>query len=462
MAIAEIMASSGRRDGRSSTMPLPLFCIIFSLILFLLPFPSAHAGEVTLKTGFAQPVMPEGEGGRVYLRVSLDGVASESEGRRIPANVVLVIDKSGSMLGGRIDQAKEAALMAVERLGDRDVLGVVAYSDEAFTLSPAARLRDTDAVRQDIRRLDADGRTALYAGVTQGIRELKPFVDPYAVNRIILLSDGLANIGPSSPKELEDLGREAARANITVTTIGLGLGYNEDLMTRLALASEGNHAFVEHPDDLVDIFNKEFGDVLSAIGSDVEIIIECPDGVRPMRALGREAKIEGQKVRLDMNKVYGKQQKYAVIELEVAKAAASGAAKAAIVEVTYTDMASKQKRSLEGKADIRFSRDSGEAKASVDGEVMASVTRQIATENNEKAVLLRDSGKVEEARKVLKENVDYLNRQADALPTAAAAPLRELSKKNETDAGNLTGQNWDRQRKSMRAQQYKDKTQQKY
>ena len=438
------------------------FLSLFSLIPLLIPFCVAEAGSVTLKTGFAQPVLQEGESGRAYLRVSLEGLAAEGEGRRIPANVVLVIDKSGSMKGERIEQAKEAALMAVERLGEQDVLGVVAYSDDAYALSPASRLRNTDEVRRDIRRLQADGRTALYAGVSQGIRELKPFADPYAVNRIILLSDGLANVGPSSPQELEGLGREAAREDITVTTIGLGLGYNEDLMTRLALASDGNHAFVENPDDLVDIFNEEFGDVLSAIGSDVDIIIECPDGFRPMRALGRDSKIEGQKVKLNMGKVYGKQEKYVVVELEVAKDRARGTAEAAKVQVSYTDLASKQKRSLNGEAAIRFTKDTSEAKASVDAEVMASVTRQIATENNEKAVSLRDSGKVEEAKKVLKENVDYLNRQADALPGAAAAPLRELSKKNEADADNLTGADWGRQRKLMRAQQYKDKTQQKY
>jgi Ca-activated chloride channel homolog len=445
------------------TMTRFIFASLFSFALTFIPFSAAGAAEIGLKAGFAQPVLPEGEGGRAYLRVGLDVPAEEGERSRIPANVVLVIDKSGSMQGERIDQAKEAALMAVERLGDRDVLGVVAYSEEAIVLSPAERLRNAERVRADIRRLRADGRTALYAGVSQGIRELKPFVDPYGVNRIILLSDGLANVGPSSPKELEGLGREAARQNMTVTTIGLGLGYNEDLMTRLALASDGNHAFVEEPEDLVDIFNKEFGDVLSATGSDVEIIIECPDGLRPMRALGREAHIEGQKVRLGMSRIYAKQEKYVVLELDVAKDRASGAGQAAKVEVSYTDMASKAKRSLRGEAQLRFTRDASEAKASVDAEVSAAVARQIATETNEKAVSLRDDGKVEDARRLLRENADYLSRQAESIGSApAAAPLRELSKKNSQDADNLGGENWERQRKIMRAQQYKDKTQQSY
>jgi Ca-activated chloride channel homolog len=440
-----------------------IFSSLFSLILFLFPLSAAKAGStVTVKAGFAQPVISEGEGGRVYLRVGLEGIAPEGEAKRVPANVVLVIDKSGSMQGARIAQAKDAALMALERLSERDVLGVVAYSDEAYTLSRTGPLRNVKAVRDDIMRLRAEGRTALFDGVSRGISELKPFVDAYAVNRIVLLSDGQANVGPSTPKELEALGRDAAKANITVTTIGLGLGYNEDLMSKLALASDGNHAFVEDPEDLIDIFNAEFGDVLSAIGSDVEIIIECPDGFRPMRALGRDATIDGQKVKLGMNKIYGKQEKYVVLELEVAKDRAKGEPAAAKVDVSYTDMASKEKRNIQGAAQIRFTRDAGEAKASVDGKVMEAVTRQIATENNEKAVSLRDSGKIDEAKKVLKENADYINRQADALPTTTAAPLRELSKKNQADAENLNEGNWDRQRKTMRAQQYKDKTQQKY
>lgn len=420
------------------------------------------AEKVRISADLAQSVLPEGRNGSVFLRVSLEGVLSEEEGRRVPANVVLVIDKSGSMGGQRIEQAKEAALMAVERLGDEDVLGVVTYSDDATVLSPAGQLRDTAAIRSDIRGIYANGRTALYAGVSQGIRELSDFVDPYKVNRIILLSDGLANVGPSSPQDLQELGIEAAQQGISVTTIGLGLGYNEDLMTQLALASDGNHAFVEHPDDLVDIFNAEFGDVLTAIGGDAEIIIECPDGFEPVRVLGRQARIEGSQVKMKFNQIYGKQQKYVMVELKVDEDRAKGQAEAAKVEVNYTDLASKKRTSASSRAEIRFSGSKDEVKRSVNKEVMAAVATQIATERNEEAVRLRDTGKVEEAKQLLKDNAAYLEEQAESLPAEAAAPLNDLSKKNLTDAENLTGSDWVGTRKSMRARQYKDKTQQSY
>jgi Ca-activated chloride channel family protein len=431
-------------------------------LLALPPVPAEAGQSIKLQTQLGQTVMPEGKSGRVYLRVSLEGIAPREEGARVFANVALIIDKSGSMKGDRIEQAKEAALMAVERLGDQDVLGVVAYSDEAHVIWNAGALRDTDELRQSIRELEAEGRTALYAGVSQGIRELREFVDPYKVNRVILLSDGLANVGPSSPRELEALGREAAREGISVTTIGLGLGYNEDLMTRLALASDGNHAFVEDPDDLVSIFNEEFGDVLAAVGSDVEIIIDCPDGFEPVRVLGREARIEDGKVRLKLNQVYGKQEKYLVVELNVSEKRAQGKARAAQVEVNYTDLASKRRASVKGEAELSFSASERDVKSSVDKDVLAAVTTQIATERSEKAVTLRDSGKMDEAKQVLRENAAYLKEQAEKLPSAAAAPLREMSKRNLQDAENLNEDVWDRTRKSMRANQYRDKTQQSY
>lgn len=420
------------------------------------------ASSLKLNSELSQTVMQEDKEGRVYLRVSLEGIYEEDEGERVPANVLLVIDRSGSMRGERLEQAKEAALMAAERLGDDDVLGIVAYSNDARVLVPASRLRDADEVRSAIRRLQAGGRTALYAGVNQGLRELSEFVDPYAVNRVILLSDGLANVGPSSPNELAALGREAAGDGVSVTTIGLGLGYNEDLMTRLALASDGNHAFVEHPSDLVSIFNSEFGDVLAAVGGDVEIIIDCPEGFKPVRIIGREGTIKGGKVRMSMNQLYAKQEKYAVIELQVDEDYAKGDARAADVAVEYTDLRSKARRTVKSEALVKFSASEDKIKASINRKVYASVATQIATERSEKAVTLRDSGKVEEARKLLRENADYLASEAEKLPAADAAPLQSLSKRNLTDAENLNEEDWGRTRKSMRALQYRDKVQQSY
>ena len=121
--------------------------------------------------------------------------------------------------------------------------------------------------------------------MSHGLEELTKNLSAARVNRMILLSDGQANVGPRSPNELGRLGEVAARQGIAITTIGLGLGYNEDLMTQLAVSSDGNHAFAENATDLAGIFQHELGDVLSVVAQDVQIEIDFDAGITPVRAI---------------------------------------------------------------------------------------------------------------------------------------------------------------------------------
>jgi Ca-activated chloride channel homolog len=426
---------------------------------------SALAGDrVRLIVEPAQSILPAETEGRAYVRVNLDCLRGEGkEPGRVPVNAALVIDKSGSMSGEKIEHARAAALMALDRLGASDVLSVIAFDDQIEVVSHANKVRDTGAIRSRIEKIRPGGSTALFAGVSQGLRELREFHDPYQVNRVILISDGHANVGPSSPEELARLGREAARDGMSVTTIGLGTAYNEDLMSKLAYASDGNHAFAERPRDLIEIFNKEFGDVLSVAAQDVEIELSFPEGFKPMRSLGREAKIDGRRVSLKLNQLYGGQQKYLLVEVEVAKEAAREETEIAKVELSYTDLATKDKVKVGGAARVRFSRSAKESEESVNKEVMGAVAVQVATEENERAVKLRDEGKVEEAKKALQQNAQFLRGQAAALGGApAAAPLSDLATKNTEDAEAVSGGEWGRQRKEMRSRQHRDKSQQSY
>jgi len=140
--------------------------------------------------------------------------------------------------------------------------------------------------------------------VVKGSTEIRKFLDRNRVNRVILISDGITNVGPSSPEALGNLGASLGKEGISVTTIGLGVGYNEDLMTKLAMYSDGNHAFAETPQDLARIFDHEFNDILSVVAQDVTIKITCDSNIRPIWVLGREAEIAGQNIILDFNQVY--------------------------------------------------------------------------------------------------------------------------------------------------------------
>jgi Ca-activated chloride channel family protein len=441
-----------------------------ALVLFS-PVTAPQAAEVKVEADLGRAVLPTADPGSVYLRLSLKSLAATKRERQTRINAAIVIDRSGSMQGDRIAAAKEGARVALERLSSDDAIALVAYNHNVDVLSPAAPLRGSrDRLTRAIDRLLADGTTALYDGVKEGGRQVEELVSDDNVNRVILLSDGLANVGPSSPYELAELGRKLASKGISVSTIGLGLDYNEDLMQRLAAASDGNHVFVERPSDLAEIFDREFGDALSVSARDITITIECKLGFKPIRILGRDGAIDGDRITLKLNQLQSENERYVVVELEAPQGRSEGAAEIADIRVDYIDLDKDAKPArVEARPAVRFSRSEKEVEDGLNKAVMSQVAAQIATETSEKAVELRDKGDIDGARKVLEDNATYIKRSyeqygsgAAAAPTASIGALNELETQNLKAAENLDADNWNRTRKSMRHDQHKAKVQQSY
>jgi Ca-activated chloride channel family protein len=420
----------------------------------------AGATPVRLDVRLGEPVIVAGQSTRSVIKISLRGDAPAGAKKQRPAlNVALVIDKSGSMGGARIEQARRAALLALDRLNDDDILSVVAYDHTVSVLVPATKVSDRDAIRRRIQGLRASGNTALFAGVSKGAEEVRKFLSEERVNRIILLSDGLANVGPSSPGELGRLGASLARDGISVTTIGLGLGYNEDLMTQLAQQSDGNHSFVEEPAELARIFDAELGDVLGVVAQRVEVTIECAPGIRPIRILGRNASIADRRVVTALNQVYDGQEKYILLEVEIPAGEAGRSRDVAKVEVDYNDL-SAARQQVAANARVRYSGSRAEVARGRDSAVLVAAATIVAAENSRRAVELRDEGKVEEARTLLQRNAATLATQAAEYNApgleAAAATNRADAEKIDDEA------EWTRQRKDMRQEQYRAVNQQSY
>jgi len=419
---------------------------------------TADAKQVGLDVSMANPLLEAGKKQVTYLKVGLTGFDMSSK-KRAPVNVALVIDKSGSMGGDKIQKAKQAALAAVDRMDKDDIVSVVAYDSSVRVLVPATKVSDRAAIRRGINQLTAGGSTALFAGVSKGAREIRKFLEEDRVNRVILLSDGLANVGPDSPGELGDLGASLAKERISVTTIGLGTGYNEDLMTQLARRSDGNHAFVEHSRDLARIFNYEFGDILSVVAQEITVRIKCARGIRPVRVLGRTAEISGRDVHVSLTQLYSKQEKYIMLEVEVPEGRHGRAQDIASVEVAYANMDTKTTDTLKSEIAVRFTEDEEEVVKKTNNKVMADAVLHVATAVNKKALKLRDQGKVAEAKSMLKNNTVYLKSQAKVLKSEK---LSKYGDYNDRSASNLGDRDWDRERKLMREEQMQIEYQRSY
>lgn len=384
--------------------------------------------QLQLDIAPVRSVLKANEKQTTWIRVGVEGFKLESMKQRPPVNVAIVLDKSGSMSGEKIRQAIRGAADAIDLLGPEDIVSVITYDSTVNVLVPSTKLTDPESVKAAIRKIHADGNTALFAGVSKGAAEVRKFMDKNRVNRVILLSDGLANVGPSSPGELGALGATLLKENISVSSLGLGLGYNEDLMVQIAAKSGGNHQFIEQATELAGVFRKEFDDVLSVVAQEIDLRIQIPEGIRPVRVLGNEADINGQQVITRMSQVYSRQNRHLVVEVELQPNEVASKLKLATVSASYINMKTHQRDQLSGTAEVRFSQSANEVENSLNKNVLADVVALVSSEQNKIATKFLDEGDLLRCRQVLKENGDFLATNAALCPTDSR--LKELSVAN--------------------------------
>ncbi|NLA91552.1 MAG: VWA domain-containing protein [Synergistaceae bacterium] len=363
----------------------------------------------------------------VRALVSPSGRARE----RAPLAVALVLDKSGSMMSdGKMENAKKGALEALRMLDPRDVAAIVVYDDNVsvpVSARPVGAGPEDPVFYRAISQIRAGGMTALYAGTAAGADQLRPFIGEGYIPRVVMLSDGMANVGPSSVEELAALGRRLSfRDDITVTTIGLGLDYNEDLMTVLAAESGGNAYFARHAGMLPEIFARDLGDAVSVTARRVRVKLRWGKGVRPLGIVGRRGETIGDSMEVSIGNLYGGE-KYALFEIEIPEGAGGDLLRAAELEVEYLDAASGAPVKKTASLDVAFTEDREAAESSRRADISSQIELTRNAEVREAAIQLADSGKVKEAAALMLERARQL--QAAAPGAGEAAPV--LSKEAE-------------------------------
>ena len=177
------------------------------------------ARPVICRVELDKEVLRAGEDQTAVIKVSLETTAPKA-GERAPVNLAVVLDRSGSMRGDKLEKAKEAAITALRRLRSGDLFSLVTYDHRVKTIVPAQDAGNSASIERQIRKIRAGETTALFGGVSQGAAEIrKNLHDERYVHRVILLSDGLANVGPDSPEDLGRLGAALIKESISVTTV---------------------------------------------------------------------------------------------------------------------------------------------------------------------------------------------------------------------------------------------------
>jgi hypothetical protein len=192
-----------------------------------------------------------------------------------PLNLSLVIDKSGSMADSdKMSRVKESLLTMISKLRPDDIVSIVVFDTDAQVLFPAGRIGDGYELRQAINYIEPGGSTNLHAGLLLGYREAKKNYRQGATNRVILLTDGIANVGVIEPTKIAAESSEYNGQGIDLSTIGVGLDLNNDLLRTLAKSGRGLYHFISDYQDIDKVFVNEVQSLISSVARKVDVNVD--------------------------------------------------------------------------------------------------------------------------------------------------------------------------------------------
>lgn len=215
---------------------------------------------------------------QITTMLELIAPVPRADNPRPPAAVQVVLDRSGSMSGDRLDAAKLALIRLVDRLEPSDQFGLVVFDDEVQVVIPAGPVADKQVTNHAIAQILPGGCTNLSAGLLRGLQEARRVAGQTGAT-LLLLSDGHANSGEVDPARLGAIAESARQATITTSTIGIGLGYDEVLLSALARGGQGNHVFAEQVDDAAAAVAGEVEGLLSKTVQAASLIIRSEAAV---------------------------------------------------------------------------------------------------------------------------------------------------------------------------------------
>ena len=339
---------------------------------------------------------------------------------RPPLKLGLVLDRSGSMEGEKLDVAKEAAAWLVERLQPTDEVALVAYDSHVQLLTPLAPVEPVQLTRA-IGSLQAGSMTNLSGGWLRGLDELER-ADGNGTRKILLLTDGLANEGITDAGQLVSLATGARGRGVGTTTIGFGDGFDEDLLTQMADAGGGNAHYAETSEAVPAIFAEELEGLTHLVAQNVTLEIRPTAEVAGFELLSRypPQPVPGG-IQVELGDAYGGERRRIVFSLHVPALQALGVMKVAELVLRYVTVGEViEQRTLTVPVVLNLVSADEAAAQEPDLQVREEVLRLSAAKARADAIELADAGRYADAQNALRGvasdlRAAGLTKEADAL-----------------------------------------------
>ncbi len=387
-----------------------------------------------IRTRFDYDKIPYGKEFTVRLRIEMEGKTT-GRGLRKPLNVGIVLDRSGSMAGMKLRNVKEAAKHFIGRLADEDTVSLSAFDDEILTIAGPTPAGKATFLRDRIDGIESGGQTFLSGGYRQGCESVSERMDSECISRVILLTDGLANVGVCNPEALAEMASAMRMKGISTTTIGVGSDYDEMILGRMSEKGGGNAYFIEKPSDAVEVFAEEVGYLTSLAATD------CTVKLQPAKHDVAHAQLNSYAVLDDgswlVGDLYAGQKRSIIVEMKIPAIRASGIAELGRVRVTYQDAHEKEKspRTEYQSINIEVVPKAVFEKAKPDAGVLCESSLLIMAQAKSEAMKLADRGRFDEASALLENVAETIEKLSlvDSQVRVFIQELRELARRIRTD-----------------------------
>jgi Ca-activated chloride channel family protein len=356
------------------------------------PEPTEQALGLDLRLGNEQ--IPS-SGGEVWLQIGVQ--AREANREEItPLNLALVIDRSGSMdAPDKWPYLQESLRVFFRSLDPEDIVAVVGYDSKAEVVLPSQPVGHGGWIESTIRRLRPGGATNLHGGLMLGFEEVAKQYDIRRNNRVILLTDGIANRGVTNPDRIAGEALAYNERGIYLSTIGLGLDYNDELLSQLARQGKGAYHFIDSAEEMDKVFRREVAGLVEKVARDVTVTVYPGQGVELVSLTGYEGRLPEGPAAITLQEMGSGDNHVLLVRLEVSPGQA-GQRTVAQATLDYFDLFAQRWVQVSAQA-TGFVSHTSEADPLWDLELLRNVTIQRTAEGLRAIDHLADRGRFVEA-----------------------------------------------------------------
>jgi Ca-activated chloride channel homolog len=308
-------------------------------------------------------------------------------GRRMPLNLCLVIDRSGSMEGEPLEYVKRACGYVVDLLEPSDVLSIVTFEESVDVVMPARRVMNKALIKEHINRIQPGNTTNLYDGMTAGCLQIASLNAPGYLNRVMLLTDGEPTAGIKDFNSIVLQVAEQKKRGISITALGFGSEYNEELMAGIARRSGGNYYYIAQPALIPEVFRRELETLMTITAKNVRVRLHLSRGVQARYVYGVQGPQFSQRtVEFQLQDIERGSTVSNLTELEFDRHV-PGTYRVVRAELMYDDAVSGRMETVSADAVIEFVTDRGQVEAGKNAVVQRELEVHLASRNLEKTMM---------------------------------------------------------------------------